>query len=288
MTDGTKRIYTHEKGERYSRRRFKAVLSVATAMATVAIITFFSIGMVGASLGVGIGGFVANFGEVNATEGAEIFPVVGQQPACADAPQLQASLKGTANLSGGVEFFKDMPLPTGVFSDDDFARISIKGQDRNGKPIQVSELDLRLSALETDRLSLNGTEITEFGPGDYGDADGPGAQGSYVDTTDDAVGGIDTEGPSAAFDDGRSALDPATGNSSTPEFGIDASGFSIVNGTAAAHFVSFGGISLNDVNIAVQILNKTETGDRTVEPGNRTCDALAEASTVKEPEGIEL
>jgi hypothetical protein len=112
-----------------------------------------------------------------------------------------------------------------------------------------------------------------------------------VDTTDNATGGIQTEGPSAAFDDGRSALDTDTGPSSTPEFGIDATSFLIKNGSAAAHFVSFGGISLNDVNIAVQILNETESGSngpatRVVRPNERTCDALAEASTVNDSDNL--
>jgi len=287
MTDGTKRIYTHKKGTGYSRRRFEAVFGTAVAVATLSLITFLSIGMVGAALGVGIGGFIANFEEVNATEGAEIFPVVGQQPACEEAPHLQATLSGTANLSGGVEFFKDMPLPANTFQNDSFARITIRGQD-NGTPIRVEDLALRLSALETQSLGLDGAEIQEFGPSDYSDPDGPGARGSYVDTTNDSTGGVTTEGPSVAFDDGRSALDTGTGNSSTPEFGIDTSGFSIKNGTAAAHFISFGGISLNDLNIAVQILNESEYGTRVIDPDSRTCKALSEESKVNGSDGIDI
>jgi hypothetical protein len=286
MPEKIKREYVRNKRSGYSPRRFSAVMGTAATLATVSLITFFSIGMVGAAMGVGIGGFVANFGKVNATEGAEVFPVVGQQPACDDAPQLQATLNGTAKLSDGVEFFKDMPLPSGAFPNDDFARITIVGQD-NGTPIQVSGLSLRLSALETDRLGLGGAEIVEYGPEDYDSGNGtPGAEGSYVDTTDNATGGIQTEGPSAAFDDGRSALDTDTGPSSTPEFGIDATSFLIKNGSAAAHFVSFGGISLNDVNIAVQILNESESAARVVRPNERTCDALAEASTVNDSDNL--
>ena len=253
-------------------------MGIASTLAVILLITIFSIGMVGAALGVGIGGFVANFDEVNATGGAEIFPVLGQQPACEDAPQLQASINGTAELSGSVEFFKDLPLPDSGFDNDEFARIMIVGQD-NGTPIEVSSLDLRLSALEADKLVLEGADIREYSPENYSDEGGPGVEGSFIDTTDDRTGGIDTEGPSVAFDDDREALDPSTGNSSTPEFGIDApDGFLINNGSAAAHFVSFGGISLSDLNLAVQILNESDTDDRVLSTGERNCDSLANKS----------
>lgn len=291
MTD-RKKNFARRKPARYSPRRFSAVMGTAATLATVSLITFFSIGMVGAAMGVGIGGFVANFESVNASEGGEVFPVIGQQPACEDAPQLQATLEGTAELSGSVEFFKDMPLPQSGFTDADFARITIVGQD-NGTPIQVTDLSLRLSALETQSLGLDGANIVEYGPDDYDTGNGtPGAEGSYVDTTDDSTAGIETEGPSAAFDDGRSALNTSNSPSSTPEFGIDASGgFTIENGTAAAHFVSFGGITLSDVNIAVQILNESQNvsqgpATRVVRPDERTCNALAEASTVNDSNNL--
>ena len=277
-----KKEFTLKKRGKTSRRRLSAVMGVASTLLLIALIMFFSVGMVGAALGVGIGGFVANFDKVNATDGAEIFPVLGQQPACENAPQLQASINGTAKLSGSVEFFKDLPLPDSGFDNDDFARIMIVGQD-NGTPIQVSDLDLRLSSLETETLGLRGADIREYSPDDYSDEGGPGAEGSFIDTTDDRTGGIDTEGPSVAFDDGRDALDPSTGNSSTPEFGIDApDGFLIENGSAAAHFVSFGGISLSDLNLAVQILNETDTDDRVLSTGERNCESLANQSIASE------
>ena len=250
-------------------------MGVATAMATVAIITFFSIGMVGASLGVGIGGFVANFGEVNATEGAEIFPVVGQQPACADAPQLQASLKGTANLSGGVEFFKDLPLPADFGNNgDSFARVSIIGAAPSDNPITVDDLNLRLTALKTPELSLSDAEIKEFGPGSSG----------YNDT-----GSTDAEDSFAPSGEGTVGTDAGSDPANTPEFGINASSFVLPKGgSAATHQVSFEQISLTDLDLAVTIIDNTSSGPavgptpRVVGPDNRTCTALAEASNTND------
>jgi hypothetical protein len=289
MTDGDGREFTRKRGGSHSTRRFGAVAAVAAVLSTAAFVTFFTIGMVGAALGIGVGGFVANFDNVSASQGAEIFPVVGEQAACDEAPQLQASLDGTAELSGGVEFFKDMPLPSpGDFPNDDFARITIVGQD-DGTPIQVSGLSLRLSALETDSLSLGGADIQEFGPGDYepqGDL-GIAADGSYIDTTNGFV--VDEQDSPTVYNKSGnkpSALDTSTDESKTPEFGIRATSFSLKNGTAATQFVSLGSISLSEVNIAVQILNESEDTEngpitRVVSPDERTCDALAEASTSK-------
>jgi hypothetical protein len=223
----------------------------------------FSIGMVGAALGVGIGGFVANFDNVsyNATgqagaSGAEIYPTLGSQPACENAPQITASLDGTSNLYGGVEFFKDLPLPSD-FTDEDFARISIVASAPDtAQGITVNDLNLRLSALETKSLNLTGADIGENAYGTGNLTDQTEADDAYSNQTDGASGA---------------------------EFAITADSFNLPNGgSAAAHQVSFQSISLQDLDLFVQILNDTEvdengTPDRYISGANgeRNCDALA-------------
>ncbi|MCX2818474.1 hypothetical protein EGH25_03785 [Haladaptatus sp. F3-133] len=276
MTDKEKEKveYTRPKDEgEVDKRRFAGIMGLAGTAMAVALVTFFSIGMVGAAMGVGIGGFVANFEEVSYDGGnAQIYPVIGSSAACDNAPQLQASLAGSGNdaaeLIGGVEFFKDLPLPeAATFNEDDFARITIIGNGTDG--IQVEDLNLRLSALETEELSLDSADIQEFGPGSYSDSSNDTtADGSYV--LPETSGNI---------------TDADSGVQSTAEFGIEADSFNLPQGgTAAVHQVSLGSITLDEVNIAVQILNESEDTEngpvtRVVNPTERSCDGLADAST---------
>ena len=264
--------YTRPKDEgEVDKRRLAAVMGAAGTATMIALITFFSIGMVGAAMGVGIGGFVANFENVSYNDNnAEIYPVIGSNAACDDAPQLEASLGGEANLYGGVEFFKDLPLPDAFSGPQDFARITIVGTGGTDG-IKVTDLDLRLTALETQTLNLSGADIQEFGPDDYGTTDNSTtADGSYV-----------TPGSPDVLD----TPDNGSSQQNTAEFGIAADSFNLPNGgTAAVHQVSLGQISLQDVNIAVQILNESQDTDngpvtRVVNMDERSCEGLAEAST---------
>ena len=268
MTDKEqeKVTYTRPKDEgEVDKRRFAAIMGAAGTATTIALITFFSIGMVGAALGVGIGGFVANFDNVSydatasgqpGDAGAEIYPVLGSQPACENAPQIQASLTGNSYLYGGVEFFKDLPLPSD-FSNADFARISIVASAPDSG-IQVNDLNLRLSALETAQLNLSNADIGEnaYGTGNLTDLGNAGD--AYSNTSQGASGS---------------------------EFGIQADSFNLPSGgSAAAHQVSFESISLQDLDLFVQILNDTQTEengtpDRYISAsGERNCDALAQNS----------
>jgi hypothetical protein len=273
MTDEEqeKVTYTRPKDEgEVDSRRLAAVIGAAGTVATIALISMFSIGMVGAALGVGIGGFVANFDNVSynasdagqpADAGAAIYPVLGSQPACENAPQITASLTGTSNLYGGVEFFKDLPLPSD-FTNDDFARISIVASAPDtASGIEVSDLNLRLSALETKSLNLTGADIGE---------------NSYQNSSNNDL--VDNSLASDAYGNGTGA--------SGAEFAITADSFNLPNGgSAAAHQVSFQSISLQDLDLFVQILNSSDTNDLNGTPdrfvsasGDRNCDALASAS----------
>ena len=252
--------YEHPPGS-VSRRRFAAVFGVASAFVVVAGVTFFGVGMVlGASLGPGIGGFIAQFDNVSYTEGdADIYPVLGAHAACDDAPQLEANLNGTTLLDGGVTFYKDLPLPDTSFSPDQIARVSIVA-DSGGSPTEVTDLNLRLTALSADSIELGNTKIREFGPD------------SYEDTGD----ANDSFAPV-----GDGSLDPTADASRVPEFGIDAETFVLPKGgTAAAHQVSLGSISLRNLDLFVVIDDESDLSSpatRVVEPGNRTCTSLANA-----------
>lgn len=265
--------YTRPKDEgEVDKRRFAAIMGAAGTATVIALITFFSVGMVGAAMGVGIGGFVANFEEVSYNDGnASIYPVLGSQAACENAPQIEASLGGDATLIGGVEFFKDLPLPSSsTFGNDRFARVSIVGNGSNGG-ITVTDLDLRITALETPTLNLTDADIKEFDPTEYNT------------TADDAAASYAPSGEGVV----NSSATGFSNATRVPEFGIEANSFNLPKGgTAATHQVSLGSIDLDDLNLFVQILNESEnTGTsngsvaRVVNPSDRTCQALAQAST---------
>jgi hypothetical protein len=270
--------FTRYEGGHTSKRRLGAAAGAASTLLVISLIAFLSIGSVGAALGVGVGGFVANFEEVNAPSGGEVFPILDEQPSCDEAPQLRASLDGTTKLNGSVEFFKDLPLPSSGFDSGDFARVSIVAQS-GSSPIQVEDLGISLTALETESLSLQNADIREFANNSYEVGfSGYGVKGSYLEPGDG-------RGASAVNDPSKDAMDPSSGGTTTPEFGIDApGGFKIENGSAAAHLVNFGSITLNELNIFVQILNENNDNlangsvARVVNPTERTCEALAEAS----------
>jgi hypothetical protein len=265
--------YTRPKDEgKVDKRRFAGILGLASTVMMIGLISFFSIGMVGAALGVGIGGFVADFEKVNyndttvgSTANAQIYPVLGTQAACENAPQIEASLEGTAELAGNVSFFKDLPLPSTNFTTARMARVGIVASS-GANPIQATDLDLRLSALEAQSLELTDADIKEFGPSSY----------------DVAGNAEDSYAPS-----GAGVLDGTGNTTETPEFGIDARNFSVTNGVAATHQVSLSSISLSNLDLFVAIDDKSDFGggtgpgpvERVVEPSNRTCASLAQVSS---------
>lgn len=244
-----------------SRKRFATTLGTASAITIISLSTFLGVGMVaGAMLGPGMGGFVAQFGEITYNQGsAEIYPVLASHSACDNAPQLEASLDGQTTLNGDVVFYKDLPLPSTEYTQDQMARISINAK-APPSGIQVQDLDLRLTALKADQIKLGNTSVREFGSG---------TQYGYNDGTQNA-----SFSPS-----GSGSLDPTDDSSLVPEFGVDASLFTLPSGgTAAAHQVSFGSIELTSVDLYVAIDEKSSFSspiERVVEPDNRTCSALA-------------
>jgi hypothetical protein len=244
-----------------SRKRFAVVFGTASAIMVISLSTFLGVSMVaGAMLGPGMGGFVAEFGEITYNEGdAEIYPVLAAHSACDNAPQLEASLKGQTRLDGNVTFYKDLPLPSSDFAPNQMARVGINAQ-APPSGISVQDLDLRLTALKAEEINLGTTEVREFGSG---------TQYGYNDGTQNA-----SFAPS-----GSGSLNTSDDSSLVPEFGLDAGLFTLPGGgTAAAHQISFGNIELNTVDLYVAIDEKSDFSnpiERVVEPDNRTCSALA-------------
>lgn len=241
------------------RKRLAAVLGASSTVFVITAITFIGVGTVlGASLGPGIGGFVASFEEVDYQDGdAEIYPVLGEEPACDEAPQLEANLDGTTHLSGQVQFYKDLPLPD-AFEEEQIARLSIVA-DSGEDSIEVEDLNLRLTALNAEQLIFDATQIREFGPDDY------------AGESDDANYSFATPG--------EGSLNPDDPRENVPEFGIDATSFILPDGgSAAAHQVSLGSIDLKNLNLYIAIGDKSDFNnpvERVVEPTERDCEALA-------------
>lgn len=260
----------------YDKKRLAGVMGAASTVVVIALVSFFSVGMVAGALGVGMGGFVAGFGNVEADEGGVIYPVLDEQPACDQAPQLEANLDGEVIIDEYVEFYKDLPLPAGFGEDADqnprdIARISIASDLSDGDDeVQADDLTLRLSALNAAVLDLG-------------------------DGTDDSVEIFENSYQSAELDDNtdpEDAYSQARDGTNDFEFGIDATGtedgnpmFVINDGVAAAHQVAFADIQLPDVDLFVSIGSDQEFADdspvveRVVEPDDRDCESLAEAST---------
>ena len=286
IDNGTLTItYREDEGE-VDRRRLAGIMGAATTAMMVLLIVTLSMGMVGAALGVGLGGFVANFDKVETNNSASIYPVLGSQGACANAPQLQAALNGDVQIysnstsTPAVEFFKDLPLPDAFFAANSFARITIAGNGTQDKPIQASNLDLRLTALEAGELALgdqargatigsdaNNVSIAEMRPNNARS----GAAQAYAANNSNATS-ANTGTPIAA----TTQLNESGFNDQT-SFGISGEGFVVDQGTAAAHQVTFDGINLRDVQLAVQIIDGS-TNNSVVNPsslGSSDCTALS-------------
>lgn len=270
--------YRDEVGETDSRKFAKWMGFGATAM-MLTLVMVLSVGMIAGALGVGIGGFVASFGNVVVDpvegNGGAIYPVLGEQPACPEAPQLNAHLPGTAEITGHVAFYKDLPLP-GSFSNYSTARINIVSNNLSAGDVSLTDLDMRMSALNASLLSLNSSNAT----GDIEIAESSDAVNSGGDAYE-SYGVNGTPGETQTLD--------ATNVFNNTEFGIaipSQSNVTIDQGIAAAHQVAFSSVQLPDVDLFVTIGNSgsnwegtTGVANRTVTPAQRTCDALGNAST---------
>ncbi|MFW5938728.1 MAG: hypothetical protein ACOCSN_07280, partial [Halanaeroarchaeum sp.] len=236
--------------------RFGATMTAATAFLVVLAMSALTAGTVaGTVFGPGMGGFVAEFGIVDANEGT-IYPVLDEHPACENAPEMEANLRGDVTIDDHLAFHKDLPSPDGFPAD--VVRLSIVAANLS-QPVDSSDLSLRFTGLRTEHADLGDPgaerfEFREFGP----------------DVWDEGNGSTDRFSQDRDF-----GLDDAD-----YELGIGVEGddaFLLRNGTAAAHHVSFAEISIPDVDLMVAAGDEGEfegpTGvvERPVNPSERDC-----------------
>ncbi len=264
----------------YDKRKVAGAMAMGSLFLAIMLVTILSVGMVGAALGVGIGGFVAEFGHVDASDAnAQIYPVLGENPACENAPQLMASIDGEATITEEVAFYKDLPLPDD-FTNADLARVAIES-DLGTNEVDATDLDLRLTALVADELNLgdatDGAD-SEVDIQEFERTGTEGAEDAYADPDEDITGIDDIDG--------------------SAEFGIAVSGgdggMTIDSGTAVTHSVSFQALEgLQDVSMAVLIGEETDfesdpLGDDEIAvrqvDGGADCDELATESNPDSPE----
>ncbi|MFW5938727.1 MAG: hypothetical protein ACOCSN_07275 [Halanaeroarchaeum sp.] len=239
--------------------RFVAAFTMATAFLVVLVAMNATTGAaVGSLLGPGAGGFVTEFGVVQADQGT-IYPVLDEHAACENAPQFEANLRGEVLIDDHLTFHKDLPSPDGFPAD--VVRLSIVAANLS-QPVDSSDLSLRFTGLRTEHADLGDPgaerfEFREFGP----------------DVWDEGNGSTDRFSQDRDF-----GLDDAD-----YELGIGVEGddaFLLRNGTAAAHHVSFAEISIPDVDLMVAAGDEGEfegpTGvvERPVNPSERDCQAL--------------
>jgi len=226
-----------------------------------------------------MGGFVASFGNVDVTiddeEGGAIYPVIGDQPACDEAPQLMANLLGTAEVTEHVAFYKDLPAPDGLTdaAGVDTVRINIVADEIEEGDVDIDNLELRLSALHAGELNIdagNASEDEDIDISEFND---------FTDNSDpdESYGNEDDEVQSLTADDLSENVEFGIGIPEDAEVEID-------DGLAAAHQVSFESITLPNVDLFVTMIDEDQddfdvTGveDRSVDI--RDCDELADESS---------
>ncbi len=261
---------THTTTRRFKTKRYGSVhrdqFTGTLAVSAVFLAIIVSMGLLtgpalGSIYGGGTGGFVAEFGTVEAGEGT-IFPVIDEHPACENLPQLKAVIDGDVEIGDHVRFYKDLPTP-GDFTDADIVRLAIESEIPDGELAFVNDLDLRMTALEAEYIELGeeGGEpvvLREFGPDTW---EGTSGEGDEHDRFSQAR--------EVGFDD------------ADYEFGLGAEGddnFFIDRGVAVAHSVAVSELSLPDLQTAILIgaEDDFDAPDPRVVDSDDACEDLAE------------
>jgi len=257
--------YHDGNGGGLERRRLVGVLGAASTLLVLVLIVALLLGALGA-LGVGIGGFVATFGSVNAGDGGVVYPTIAEQDQCPNAPQLMATLDGDVTVDRYFGIQKDVPVPTSPM-DIGATRIEIMNEMSGNNSMVVEDLDLRLVALNAQETVLGNGTISEMSPQSY-DSNATGTSNSSYSPPDHDV----TPGEMDSFD---------------TEFGIDASGgFEINDGRALTYQIAFGNVEINSVGLSVD-LNAIEDANTTA-TGEATCEDIVTSSGSPSPEDVAL
>ncbi len=243
------------------RDQFTGTLAVSTVFLSILVTMGLLTGpALGSIYGGGTGGFVAEFGTVEADRGT-IFPVIDEHPACENLPQLKAVIEGEVEIGDHVRFYKDLPTP-GDFTDAEVVRVAIESDIPEDDVAMVNDLDLRVTALEAAYAEFGGggepVVLREFGPDTW---EGTSGEGDEHDRF--------SQQREVGFDD------------ADYEFGLGAEGednFYIEQGVAVAHAVAVSELSLPDLNMAVLIGSESQFDglDPRVVDGGDACEDLAE------------
>ncbi len=241
-----------------SRRSFFRVLAFSSTLLVLILIAVLSMGMFGTVLGAGLGGFVTSFGHVDATGGTmNLDPALGDQQECPEAPQMQATMTGTATVSEGLTIYKDLPLPASNYTADTIVRVDVSTGDGE---LDVDDLGMRMTAFNSQMLTLQDTSLGET---------------SNVSTEDGAEG---------LWVDGLTGVGDALGNSTGGgEFKVTAEdGAVITNGTAVTYMVAFSSVDVPALSPGVQLVNTTKFDElpavNPLDVDEMTCQAIANMS----------
>lgn len=234
MSDEGPPTVTVYKDGGYDRRRIAGLLGTGTTVLLLLLVAGLSLGMVGATLGVGIGGFSADFGTLQTEEGGSIYPVLDTVSECDNAPQLAANLHGEVKIDGNFGFFKDVPVPGGTES----VRVNVVADEMDDDQELVAEnVSLRFTSIEADNLVLGGN----------------GAE--KVDIAELPSDG-ETEAAEDAYADSDARIESTQDLRGIADFGInvpEGGTMNIKDGAALAHNVAFESLSPTGVDVFVTV-----------------------------------
>jgi hypothetical protein len=229
---------TYRKEGELDLRKLSGMIGISLTAVTILLIVGLTFGMVGASLGVGIGQFSSDFGTLRTEDGGSIYPMLGTVSECQNAPQLAANLHGNVSIKGNFGFFKTIPVPGEVEN----VRVDIVAADMGEREEFAAEnVSIVFSSIDADSLKLSGND------------------GTKVDILEMYANG--SEGPEGSYaTEMNRRVDENEDLKGVSEFGInvpDGGTMEIDTGAAVAHNVAFEGISPPDIDVSV-----TVDGDR--------------------------
>jgi len=244
-------ILEYQKDEpETDRRRLVGVIGAASTLLVLILIVALFLGSLGA-LGIGIGGFLATFGVVDADAGGVIYPTLEEQGQCEKAPQLMASLDGEVAVQNHFGIQKDIPIPGSPMGIDS-TRIDIITEIGENASVLVEDLDLRLIALNAESTVFGNGSLTEFTP-DRNNKLQPKPNDSYAPTD--------------------AGISPGNLSSFSTEFGVDvADGFELHQGRVLAYQIAFGNIEITSATPAITLKGISE--ENSTASKRVSCDKL--------------
>jgi|GEM_PF-2998459 hypothetical protein len=225
---------TYRESGKLDYRRVSGMLGISLTAVTLTLIVGLTFGLVGASLGAGIGQFSSDFGTLKTEDGGSIYPLLGTVSECQKAPQIAANLHGNVSIKGNFGFFKTIPVPGEV----DNIRVDIVAADIDEtEEFAAENVSIVFSSIRADSLYLSGNSDTK------------------VDILEMYAAGTDRAEGSYAKDMNR-RIDENEDLEGVTEFGInipEGGTMAIDTGATVAHNVAFESISPPDIDVSVAV-----------------------------------